>query len=252
MLSDRAGHSTAKDLYEGNNKYGKRFRTLDELRELEEYNFKWHDDLQLTMPRQDVESIANFVKIQLEKTEPGAHVIICGGYRRGKSESNDVDLLITYPHEDGKERGVLTAKVPKFSSVSGLIPPNGILSRTNCASERTSTENKSASLMDSLDRAFVVFAHPPNNSTRDRVIFRRLDLIVTRWESWGSAVVGWTGSTQFERDLRTRAHELGYKFDSGGIRRISDGLAIDAVTEEDVFRVLKVPWLPPELRNADP
>lgn len=56
--------------------------------------------------------------------------------------------------------------------------------------------------MDSLDKAFVVFKHPPNKTTRDRAIFRRLDIIISRWPSFGSAVVGWTGSTQFERDLR--------------------------------------------------
>ncbi|KAK4700372.1 hypothetical protein P7C70_g5875, partial [Phenoliferia sp. Uapishka_3] len=263
------GPSTARDLYDGKNKFGRHFRTLHELRELQSddfldnYDFKWHEDLQLPIPRKDVESIANFVKIQLEKTEPGAHVVICGGYRRGKTASNDVDLIITYPHEDGKERGVLKRLLERLLA-KGLIPPNGILSQNHSASSRTSTSNKPAADFDSLDKAFVVFAHPPNSTTRDRVFFRRLDLIVTRWDTWGSAVLGWTGSTQFERDLRTRVMTFGstsavrhislagYKFESGGVRRDNDDQVIAAVTEEDVFRILKVPWMPPELRNADP
>lgn len=52
--------------------------------------------------------------------------------------------------------------------------------------------------MDTLDRAFVIFKHPAGRA-RTRDIYRRVDLVVSCWASWGSAVVGWTGSTQFGR-----------------------------------------------------
>lgn len=32
------------------------------------------------MTRKDVESVAAFVQVQLNKVEPGAHMILCGGY----------------------------------------------------------------------------------------------------------------------------------------------------------------------------
>lgn len=50
------------------------------------------------MPRSEAESILEFVRIQLDRIEPGAHMILAGSYRRGKQESGDVDILITYPH----------------------------------------------------------------------------------------------------------------------------------------------------------
>ncbi|KAM0749444.1 Nucleotidyltransferase [Meredithblackwellia eburnea MCA 4105] len=217
------GPTRAKELYNDGH------RTLDDLKKTGLFNFKWHDDLQLKMPRSDVESIANFVRVQLEKIEPGAHLTLCGGYRRGKQQSNDVDIIITYPHEDGKERWVLAKLVERLKK-KGLIPPDGVLTLVNAASERTTT----------------------HNNTRHRPHYRRVDLIVACWSSWGSAIVGWTGSTQFERDLRIHAHSLGYKFDAGGIRTLNTNQPVSAVTEEDVFRVLKVPWLLPHMRNADP
>ncbi|KAL8280347.1 hypothetical protein RQP46_007264 [Phenoliferia psychrophenolica] len=234
------GSVTARELW------AQGFRTLDDLRKHDRWrgSFKW-------MPREVVESVASFVKVQLDKVEPGAHVVLCGGYRRGKTESNDVDLLITYPWEDGKERGVLARLLDRLLA-KGLIPNGGILSQSHAATNRTTHANKSASFLDSLDRAFVVFWHPPNGTTRPKGHFRRLDIIVTRWPSFGSAVVGWTGSTQFERDLRTRADQMGMKFDSGGLRRKADSAVVEAVMEEDVFRVLGLAWIPPELRNADP
>jgi DNA polymerase mu len=38
--------------------------------------------------------------------QPGAEYTLVGGYRRGKAESNDVDIVFTHP-EDGKQRDAL-------------------------------------------------------------------------------------------------------------------------------------------------
>lgn len=40
-------------------------------------------------------------------------------YRRGKGETNDVDILVTFPHQDGKERRVL-AKLLRRLLAKGL------------------------------------------------------------------------------------------------------------------------------------
>lgn len=54
----------------------------------------------------------------------------------------------------------------------------------------------------------------------------------------------WTGSTQFERDLRRHAERQGYKFDSGGIRTRETDRPVEAKSEEDVFRVLGLKYIP--------
>lgn len=92
---------------------------------------------------------------------------------------------------------------PSSSHFPDLIPEGGILSQSHSASLRTGADHKSVSALDSLDRAFVVLRHPPNRKERSREVYRRVDIVVSRWDCWGSALVGWTGSTQFERDLRT-------------------------------------------------
>lgn len=113
-----------------------------------------------------------------------------------------------------------------------------------CATKRTIPDNKAAEMLDSLDKALIIFEHPANASSRPRAIFRRVDLVFSSWQSFGSAVVGWTGSTQFERDLRQRATDLRLRFDSGGIRNDQDmSQIIPALTERDVFRVLQIDYL---------
>ncbi|BGP17708.1 hypothetical protein JCM10213_005288 [Rhodosporidiobolus nylandii] len=247
MTVHGVGQHKAKDLYaEG-------FRSAEDMRQSGKYakEFLYHDDIQHKIPRADVESIAAFVQLQVDRIERGAHIVIAGGYRRGKTESNDVDLLITYPHQDGKERGILRRLCRRLES-KGLIPPHGILSFSEPATLRSTRENKKASSFDSLDKALVVFKHPANSTTRPRDVYRRVDLIVCRWPSFGAAVVGWSGSTQLERDLRKRAKQLGYKFDSGGLRVRGTAEVVPTMTEKDVFRALKLQYIPPEYRNADP
>ncbi|GAA5990221.1 hypothetical protein JCM10908_005880 [Rhodotorula pacifica] len=219
---------------------------------------KYHAHLCEKISRSEVESIHEFVKIQLNKIQRGSFSLLCGGYRRAKEYSNDVDILITFPHAEGVERGVLKQLVDRLCD-KGLIPPDGVLSLSEAGTNRDSSllANKPATRIDALDRALVIFRHPPDAAAvggRERYEdkYRRVDLIVTRWGSWGSAVVGWTGSTQFERDLRRHAERQGFKFDSGGIRTRDTDLPVEATTEEDVFRVLGLEYIPPELRNADP
>ncbi|GAA5832925.1 hypothetical protein JCM5353_003306 [Sporobolomyces roseus] len=247
MTVHGVGHHRAKELYQEG------YRSAEDLRKTGKWDkeFRYHDDIQLKIPRADVESIQEFVRIQLDRIQPGAHTVLCGGYRRGKTESNDVDILITYPHEDGKERGILRKLVQRLEA-KGLIPPDGVLTFSQPATLRTTRANKRASSFDSLDKALVIFKHPANGTTRKRDIYRRVDLITAGWMNWGAALVGWSGSTQLERDLRIHAERMGYKFDSGALRDRTTGEVIRTMHEKDVFRALKLEWIPPEMRNADP
>ncbi|EGU11239.1 Sorting nexin-41 [Rhodotorula toruloides ATCC 204091] len=199
--------------------------------ELYERGVRTLEDLRRAMNRPRIKSYLKYYDDMQEK------------YRRGKEFSNDVDILFTYPHRDGEERGVLQALVERMQQ-KNLIPEDGILTLTTCGTDRTITPNRSATLLDALDKALIIFRHPANGTTRVRDKYRRVDLVVTTWREWGSAVVGWTGSTQFERDLRRHAKRINLKFDSGGIRNRTTDEPVEAVTEKDVFRVLGLDYIP--------
>ncbi|POY73408.1 hypothetical protein BMF94_3746 [Rhodotorula taiwanensis] len=246
------GPSTARRLYDEDG-----VRSLEEViprfkPEAQQFFHKYHEDLLEKIPRAEVESIHQFVKIQLDRILLGSHSILCGGYRRGKEYSNDVDILITWPHQEGVEKGILRLLVERLQA-KGLIPSDRILGMSEAGTLRDIAANKPATKLDGLDRAMVVFRHPPDTASgRLETKYRRVDLVVVNWHNWGTAVVGWTGSTQFKRDLRRVAERKGFKFDSGGIRTRDSGQAVPAQSEEDVFRVLGLQYLPPECRNADP
>jgi DNA polymerase IV len=60
-------------------------------------------DLEVKIPRAEVEEIGALVQAHLDAVQPGCVSTICGGYRRGKPESNDVDVIISHPDEDAME-----------------------------------------------------------------------------------------------------------------------------------------------------
>jgi DNA polymerase/3'-5' exonuclease PolX len=67
----------------------------------------------------------------------------------------------------------------------------------------------------------------------------------------GAAIVGWTGSRQYERSLRRFAkQERDMHLTSHGLYRVSDGVKLATPTESSVFDLLGVPFLKPSDRNC--
>jgi DNA polymerase IV len=78
---------------------------------------------------------------------------------------------------------------------------------------------------DGLEKAFVLFGLPTSSpfaqrqlAMHGRILRRRVDIIFAEPKQYWTAIVGWTGSTMFQRDLRWWAkHEKSMKFDSAGM-----------------------------------
>jgi DNA polymerase IV len=57
-------------------------------------------DLEIKIERAEVEASYALVAEELEEIQSGCISTICGGYRRGKLLSNDVDIVLTHPDTD--------------------------------------------------------------------------------------------------------------------------------------------------------
>ncbi len=75
----------------------------------------------------------------------------------------------------------------------------------------------------------------------------QVDLRVMAPEEFGSALLYFTGSKAHNIALRRRAKELGLKVSEYGIFRGEKSIA--GRTEEECYRALDLPWIPPELRE---
>lgn len=75
----------------------------------------------------------------------------------------------------------------------------------------------------------------------------QIDLRVTPDESWGAALVYFTGSKSHNIALRRRAQARGLKINEYGVFRGEDRIA--GRTEAEVYASVGLPWIPPELRE---
>ena len=89
-----------------------------------------------------------------------------------------------------------------------------------------------------------------HGTTRSSVVLRnglQLDLRAVPPESFGAAWLYFTGSKPHNIALRAIAQDLGLKLNEYGLFRGERRIA--GATEEAVYRSLKLPWIPPELRE---
>ncbi len=85
-----------------------------------------------------------------------------------------------------------------------------------------------------------------------------VDLRIVPRESYGAAMVYFTGSKEHNIRLRTRAVERGLKVNEYGVFRIPpgedtedprDGERVAGEEEADIYASIGLPWIPPELRE---
>ncbi|CAG7854798.1 SubName: Full=Related to DNA polymerase Tdt-N {ECO:0000313/EMBL:CCA68683.1} [Serendipita indica DSM 11827] len=226
------------------------------------------EDFRLKISRAEVEEVARIIANELEIIQPGFIHTITGGYRRGKEESNDIDIVFSHK-EIGHGRGALQSLVSRLKA-QGIITHtlrknvhlvyDLLLMRFPLAatSFRTPGSMKAYTKEKALERALCVIKLPddspsfPYNVSGQPRKLRRLDLIFAPLETYWCAVVGWTGSIMFERDLRSWCKDkLQYKFDSSGLIRRSDLQCIPVHSERHLFQLLGLSYVPPHLRNCD-
>jgi len=94
-----------------------------------------------------------------------------------------------------------------------------------------------------------VLMHGPTRSSVTIHDGVQVDLRVVEPESFGAALAYLTGSKGHNIRLRDRAVRMGLKINEYGIFREKDDKRLGGEEEEDVYRLLGFPWIPPEMRE---
>ncbi|KAH9067627.1 Nucleotidyltransferase [Lactarius vividus] len=197
-----------------------------------------HDDFQQTISREEVEAIQATIMDHLNVIEPGCVSTLVGGYRRGKPSSNDVDIVFTHPNKTSA-KGLCTKLVERLRSA-------GLVKYVLHLSSFHEHDALRTAQWDSLEKALTVYR--PQNG-----LHRRVDLIFAIPETYWTAVIGWTGGTMFERDLRMAAKSmfLGDTDAESLSTRRRDSKLFYPRSEKEVFDIIGLPWVDPTLRNTD-
>ncbi|PBP16020.1 DNA polymerase beta [Diplocarpon rosae] len=237
---------------------------------------KFYEDFSaMRIPREEVESIGQIVLDHANQIQDGFQMVICGGYRRGKPDSGDVDVMLSHHDEKATEGLIqpLLASLEKDGYVTHQLQVwTSNSDPDQAALDWEASAKKSRSGFDKLDKGLVVWQDPERPSRQEELghdpeapnpnPHRRVDIIITPWKTAGCAVVGWTGGTTFEMDIRRYCrHELDrkLKFDSSGVRSLEDGSWVDLEAggrdllekEKLVFSGLNLDWRDPTERCTD-
>jgi DNA polymerase (family X) len=78
----------------------------------------------------------------------------------------------------------------------------------------------------------------------------QLDVRLLAAESFGAALQYFTGSKSHNIALRQRALKMGFTLNEYGLVRLEDGRRVASKTEEDIYKTLKLNYIPPELRES--
>ncbi|KAH6913918.1 DNA polymerase mu [Coprinopsis sp. MPI-PUGE-AT-0042] len=204
-------------------------------------------ELDTSIPREEVEEIREVIMRELDEFQPGCVSTIVGGYRRGKSRSNDVDIVFT--HSDWESGAAIIKDIcPRFTAE---LYRKGLITHMMHATGFHSYNPMRLEHWDTLEKGLTVFRLPETPSSGPRV-HRRVDLIFAAPAAYWTAVIGWSGSKMFQRDLRLWAKkEKGLKFDSNGLTRRHDTRLFLPRSEKEVFDILGLDWVDPTMRNAD-
>ncbi|XP_047530066.1 DNA polymerase beta-like [Vanessa atalanta] len=190
---------------------------------------KYFEDFEKMIPRSEVRELENVITKEIQNLDPQFTITICGSYRRGRSESGDIDALITHPSlKLGGNKNKCHEKLLKdiITALKGCI----------------------TDVISMGETKFMGVCRLSNNHP-----FRRLDIRLIPKEQYYCAVLYFTGSDVFNKNMRSHALEKSFTLNEYSLRPIGvtgiPGEPVQIESEEEIFDYIDYPYQKPEDRN---
>lgn len=192
---------------------------------------KYFEELELRVPRAEVAEVEALVQATAAAVDPRFYVEAVGSYRRGLPESGDIDILAMHPDYARVEQGKRGADALLLELVEAL---------------------RGAKLItDTIALGPVQFMGVCQ--LRPGLPHRRLDIKLFPAESFPTALLHFTGSWEHNRQLRIVAQDEGLLLNEYGLYEVNEdgrlGERLPVSSEEDVFRILGLPYAEPAQRS---
>jgi len=179
---------------------------------------KYFEDIQKRIPRAELVEHERILKAAID---PSFKATIVGSYRRGATDSGDIDLLLMLSADTPK-----ADQIAKFHAAAAKLRSDGYLVETLSEGD--------AKLMG---------ISKVNSSSPGR----RLDMFLTPQDEFPFALLYATGSAQFNVAMRTYALSKGYSLNQKGLTPTKPGVPAPPpmTTEEEIFEFLGLHYIPP-------
>jgi DNA polymerase/3'-5' exonuclease PolX len=224
------GHKMALDLIDNNN-----ITSIDDLINKINNNkiivsdkiklgLKYYGKFKGKIPRNEIDKIYDYL-LSINNNKD-LMIIICGSYRREEKYSSDIDVLIC-------DLNLLSIEDVKNSDV--LINYVNLLKQNEFIIDDITNKNYITKYM-----GFCKYKNKP---------IRRIDIRLIPYESIYTAIIYFTGSNNFNQEMRKKAKKLGYKLSEYSLLNRNTNEIIYINSELDLFNKLNMKYLKPKDRS---
>lgn len=215
----------------------------------------YHEDLQKRIPRSEVEQIGVCIEKYAKILCPHIHVEIMGSYCRGASSCGDIDILMTCPEWPSMSATDYTKRVLFLHSLLTDLKSEGVIQETMTMTQMPKTMNPIHV------KGSVMFM----GVTKISDTYRHIDIKVYPHDLLPFCQLHFAGSRTFSRSMRWYTRQKGYMISELGLRKLPTQNSSDSETEledndikvhrcsniqteQDIFQMIRVTYVPPELR----
>ena len=182
---------------------------------------KYFADLDSKIPHSEIQKIETYL-LKLIKKIPNLKMTICGSYRRKNPTSGDIDVLLYHEHDENVEA---SSYLTEFLSL--------LVEKKFLTDHLTSIDNPTKYM------GFCKFAK----------LNRRIDIRLIAKSSFSTALLYFTGSGEFNVNMRKYALSKGYSINEYGIFKLTKSgkkkFKIKTSVESDIFKVLGLDYVEP-------
>ncbi|CEP62226.1 DNA-directed DNA polymerase IV LALA0_S05e00694g [Lachancea lanzarotensis] len=253
------------------------------------FGWRFYEDWALRIPREECTKHLALIEQALKEIDSNARIVLTGSYRRGAATCGDIDTVLYKPgcdniadlsrilenlilnlkrtgyircplnvnHNLGKE---FKSMIEDLSRAAGLeesytLGPKELLKKFYFGGKLPSSSTPDV-MLDSQE--------PHRLKSEDRFMLetpethrcRRVDILLSRWTQLGAVMIYFTGNDDFNKSLRIRATQRGWKLSNNGLYQANantgnDGVLIESFDEKRIMNLLGVKWVPPGERNIE-
>lgn len=186
---------------------------------------KYVNKIDTKIPREEIEIAEKYLIKKAIDLDPDMSIIICGSYRREKSSSGDIDIIISHPKLKTKKQTEKSNILQKYIS---------LLEKDNF-------------IIDNLTSKSVLTKYMGICQIDKKKPFRRIDMRLMPEESYYTAILYFTGSADHNVKMRRIAISMGYTLNEYFLLDDNNKpFKIDS--EKDVFDKLNLEYLQPKYR----
>lgn len=191
---------------------------------------KYYEDFLLRIPRSEIVAMEKILKKTLVAISGGGGVVgkkkksreyileVCGSYRRRREDCGDIDVLITYKGMKDVNADFMKLYV-KYLVDSGFIIDH---------------------LTVNIKTKYMGICKLKEGSPA-----RRIDIRAVPYHCFYPALIYFTGSKEFNIEIRRKALEMGYSLSEYGFKKVDDDSLMSFNSEVDIFKFLGLDFVDP-------